>query len=153
MQIVINSLFQIFPVCYALMTSKSQECYASLFKYIEEHIFHMQPDEIITDFEDGLRSAIKNQWPNVILRGCWYHYCVCIYKRFSALGLGSLLKTNTFARQIKNMILCLPLLPAPLFDQGLDFIMKKAANRRLSIKMRPFFGYYSYWVKQVSSIS
>lgn len=36
------------------MTSKSKECYAAVFKYIEEHVFEMQPDEIITDFEEGL---------------------------------------------------------------------------------------------------
>lgn len=147
--IKICTSFQIFPVCYALMTSKSQDCYTALFKYIDEVVFHMQPDEIITDFEDGLRSAIRKQWPKIILRGCWYHYCVCICKKFISLGLGSLLKTNGFARQIKDMLLCLPLLPTALFNEGLSHIKSKAASRRLSAKLNPFFKYFTYWEKQV----
>lgn len=135
------------------MTSKSQESYTALFKYIEDNVFHMQPDEIITDFEDGLRAAIKKQWPNTILRGCWYHYCVCICKKFISLGLGPLLKNNIFARQIKNMVLCLPLLPAALFNQGLNHVKNKAANRGLSAKLLPFFNYFNYWVKQVRDSS
>lgn len=131
------------------MTSKSQECYTALFKYIEEHIFEMKPDEIITDFEDGLRSAIRKKWPSIILRGCWYHFCVCICKKFISLGLGTFLKRNTYARQIKNMILCLPLLPTALFDEGLNYIKRKAVNRGLSVKLRSFFAYFNYWVKQV----
>lgn len=131
------------------MTSKSQQCYAALFEFIETHIFHMEPNEIITDFEDGLRNAIRNQWPEVILRGCWYHYSVCICKKFIALGLGTLLKTNRFARQIKSMILCLPLLPVPLFNEGLNFIKKRAKNRGLSARLNPFFNYFNYWAKQV----
>lgn len=129
--------------------SKSQECYAALFKYIEEHVFEMQPDEIITDFEDGLRAAIRKEWTDVILRGCWYHYCVCICKQFLKLSMGQLLKTNANARRLKNMILCLPLLPAELFDQGLEYIKTQAVKTRLSKRFSSFFTYFNYWVNQV----
>lgn len=135
------------------MTSKSQESYAALFKYIEEHVFEMHPDEIITDFEDGLRAAIKEQWADVILRGCWYHYCVCICKQFLKLGLGQLLKKNANARRLKNMILCLPLLPAEIFDQGLEYIKNQAVGLRLSGRLSTFFGYFNYWVQQVKIVS
>lgn len=131
------------------MTSKSKECYAAVFKYIEEHVFEMQPDEIITDFEEGLRGAIKDQWADVELRGCWYHYCVCIYKQFIRLGFGPLLKTNANARRLKNMVQCLPLLPAELFDQGLEYIKNQAVKKRLSKKISSFFSYFNYWVQQV----
>lgn len=141
--------FQIFPVCYVLMTSKSRECYAAVFKYIEEHVYEMQPDEIITDFEDGLRAAIKQQWADVILRGCWYHYCVCICQHLIKLGLGPLLKRNADARRVKNMVLCLPLLPSELFDQGLEYIKNLAAKKRLSKRFSAFFAYFNYWVQQV----
>lgn len=131
------------------MTSKSKECYAALFKYIQEYVFDMQPDEIITDFEDGLRAAIKEQWPDVILRGCWYHFCVCICKQFIKLGLGPLLKTNSNARRLKNMVLCLPLLPPDFFDKGLEYIKNQAAKKGLSNKLSSFFKYFNYWVQQV----
>lgn len=143
--------FQIFPVCYALMTSKSKECYAALFQYVNEHIFEMQPDEFITDFEEGMRAAIKDQWPDVILRGCWYHYCVCICKQIIKLGLGPLLKANADARHMKSMILCLPLLPKEFFDEGLEYIKSQAARKQLSQRLHPFFTYFNYWVRQVEN--
>lgn len=131
------------------MTSKSTESYSALFKYIEEHIFEMQPNEIITDFEEGLRAAIKEQWPDVTLHGCWYHFCVCISKQFIKLGLGTFVKKNANARRIKSMILCLPLLPAELFDEGLTHIKSQAAKYRLSKRLHSFFTYFNYWVLQV----
>lgn len=52
---------QIFPVCYVLMTNKSSACYQAAFDYIDKNIFKLNPAEIITDFETGLRHAIRKR--------------------------------------------------------------------------------------------
>ena len=56
------------------MTRKTTVCYTAVFEFIEEHLFQLQPHEIITDYEAGLRLAISRCWPEVTLRGCWFHY-------------------------------------------------------------------------------
>lgn len=65
-------LSQVFPAVYALMTRKTAQSYLALFEYIEQKLFELDPKEMMTDFEKGMRKAIKICWPDVILRGCWF---------------------------------------------------------------------------------
>lgn len=104
------------------MSKRSKECYSAVFDYIEDNIFKLEPDEFITDFECGMRSAINKCYPNAVLRGCWFHYCQSIRKNMLRFGLYSLLKTNYRARFIKKAIMSLPLLPADKFQEGLAYL-------------------------------
>lgn len=133
------------------MTSRSNECYTAVFKYIEQHIFELKPDEIITDFEAGLRIAVNQYYPRAILRGCWYHYCAKIREKFSKLGLSTLIKNNPFARLIKYELMNLPLLPAEYFSQGYSHIQRLARNHNLEGQLRKIFEYFDYWIEQVLS--
>lgn len=140
---------QIFPVFYVLTTNRTNECYTAVFQYIDQYIFKMEPDEIITDFEAALRLSINNCFPDTILRGCWYHYCASVRRRFAVLGLNSLLKKNAGARLVKKEIQSLPLLPADKFDEGVEHIMSETQQFGLSNDLRGFFAYFNYWIEEV----
>lgn len=76
---------QIFPVVYCLMSRKTAACYTAVFKFIEKKLFQLDPKEMMTDFESGMRSAIRKYWPKVTLRGCveFNNSFVLIYINFN----------------------------------------------------------------------
>lgn len=131
------------------MSNRTKDCYSALFKYIEDNIFKLEPDEIITDFEAGMRGAINENFPNALLRGCWYHYCACLRKKFFSLGLGNLIKSCPDAKFIKKIFMSLPLLPPERFNEGLTYIKHLTDIFGLTRDFRPFFQYYQYWIDQV----
>lgn len=53
------------------MDKKNTKSYESLFFYIKNNIFDMNPTVVITDYEQGLRSSIKTVFPNAQCIGCW----------------------------------------------------------------------------------
>lgn len=133
------------------MSSKTAECYKAIFKFIEAKVFKLQPGGFITDFEQGMRSAINKCYPQVPLRGCWYHFCAAIRKKLLKTGLHSLLKSNALARVIKIELMSLPLLPANHFKEGYEHIKRSAKNWKLSSNFKEIFAYFeNYWFTQVN---
>lgn len=136
------------------MTRKTSICYQSVFKYINKNVMKLEPIEIITDFEAGLRHAILKSFPNVRLRGCWYHYCAAIRKKLLFLLTSSLFKTNDWAIIIKKQLMCLPLLPSGYFHEGYQYIKRMTERYGLTERFKSFFSYYEfYWFSQVNMTS
>lgn len=130
------------------MTRKTAESYKALFQYIEREIFELQPSEFMTDYEDGMRLAIKTCWPNIKISGCWFHYCRGIMKRCRKLGMTKLLKENNDAKTIKRQLNALPLLPEKQILPGFNIIKKLAAKKKMSKRFARLFNYVEkYWLK------
>lgn len=129
------------------MTRKTADCYSAVFNFIEEKLFKLQPTEMMTDFEEGMRKSIKQKWPNVVLRGCWFHFCRAILKRSIKLGLKRFIKRNERAKAIRKALMSIPLLPAENIDEGFDSIVKYAKKWRLYSRFSRLFGYFrNYWL-------
>lgn len=135
------------------MTRKTTQSYVALFKYIEENIFELEPTEFMTDYEDGMRLAIKTRWPTVKIRGCWFHYSQAILRKCRKLSMNTLLRKSANARAVKRQIASLPLLPADKIREGFKAIKLTAAKKRVSLRFGRLFKYVeSYWLNsQVSS--
>lgn len=136
------------------MTKKSAECYTALFQFLEEKVFKLEPSEIITDFEGGMRKALKQVYSTATLRGCWYHYCAAIRKKCLRLGLNSTIQADIGANEIYQRLLHLPLLPADNFLEGYDLIKKRAHEYGIWKEFSPMFNYYdSYWLAEVNFLT
>lgn len=141
------SIIQIFPVVYSLMTRKTANCYNALFEFIENKLFQMQSKEIMSDFEEGLRSAIKKQWPNVILHGCWFHFCRAIMKKSIKYGMKNFIRQNERTKGIRKALMSIPLLPADKIQEGFDCIKDYAKKHQLFKGFSRLFSYFkSYWL-------
>lgn len=132
------------------MTRKTEEAYRAVFKFIEECLFEMAPGEFMTDFEDGMRLAIKNHWPNVRIRGCWFHLKRAVSNKCTSLGMGRVLKRSHNARKLKKMLGNIPLLPENRIVEGFTSIKDFAQEKRLIKPFAYLFSYFErYWLKQV----
>lgn len=130
------------------MTRKTAICYTTLFKFIENKIVNLEPTEFMTDFEDGMRKAIKLVYPNSILRGCWFHYIRAITRNCLKLGMGKFLFHN--AEVVKKQIMSLPLLPTDNIKEAYGVIKELAHEMGVFERFKKFFEYFEgYWLKQV----
>lgn len=132
------------------MTKKTTEAYLDVFDFIEQ-FFKLEPAVSMTDFEDGMRIAIRIRWPNCDLRGCEFHYKYAINRRCKAdTNLKFLLENNANARKIKNMLHSIPLLPKNRILEGYKAVKLWAKNRKLHVKMADLFSYYErQWLCEV----
>lgn len=132
------------------MSNRTTECYAAVLNFIESNVFELKPTAIITDFEAGMRKAIKTVYKDVVLRGCWFHYCQAIKKMALKLGLRNELRMIQEARFIYYKLMSLPLLPSKYYLEAFNFIKMHAQNQHFWIKFQPFFEYFqSFWIPQV----
>lgn len=132
------------------MTRKTAEAYSALFEFIEKKLFNLEPTETMTDFEEGLRLAIKIHWPSTSIKGCLWHFKRAIEKKCKTLGLHNLFKKNKLARKIKTMLTNVPLLPEHLLVDGYKSIKDFARRSKLDKRFEEVFSYFErYWLKQV----
>lgn len=132
------------------MSNRTTESYKAVFDFIESRIFKLEPTGLMTDWEAGMRNALRVCYPEAILRGCWYHFCAAIRKKCLMLGLHSILKYEADARLIKFQITSLPLLPPESFEEGYEYIKNMAKDFDLFSTFQALFSYFEgYWIGQV----
>jgi hypothetical protein len=73
------------PLGYALLQSKSKNCYIEFFKHLKS--IGIFPNNIIIDFEKGLISSLKYTYQGVDIFGCSFHYGQNIWRRMQFLGI------------------------------------------------------------------
>lgn len=134
------------------MSNRKAQSYEAVFNFIENRIFKLKPKGLMTDWEAGMRNALRKCYPEATLRGCWYHFCAAIRKKCLVIGLHSILKCNADARLIKKLITSLPLLPPENFEEGYAHIKNMANEFDLSSEFETLFSYFeNYWINQVLS--
>lgn len=133
------------------MTNKTIEAYQDVFKFIEKRLFMMQPSLCMTDYEEGLRSAIKNIWPNCKIRGCEFHLKQAVNRRCKTLPeLKHTLKKSFLARKIKKMLMSVPLLPENKIMDGYEAVCNYAIKKKLHVRFAELFSYFErQWLREV----
>lgn len=86
-----NENSRLMPLVYALMTRKSEACYRRLFQDLSdfgvEHDIHLQPQFILTDFEQAAINATSREFQGVQNKGCFFHLSQSIYRKVQTSGL------------------------------------------------------------------
>jgi hypothetical protein len=49
----------------------------------------LAPGEIMSDFRSGLIAVVAQQFPTARHKGCYFHFCQCIWRQVQALGLAN----------------------------------------------------------------
>ena len=81
------------PLAFIILNTKSEEIYNEVFEKIivlvksNTSLKSFKDIKIMSDFEIGLRRAIKNKFEDCLLDGCYFHYCKAIWKKIKKLNL------------------------------------------------------------------
>ena len=90
------------PLANIIMSNKSYEIYDKVIKEFLSYFENYKIDidfknkGIMTDYEHSLRTAIKNNLPDIKIRSCYFHYSKAIYKKAKFYNLFSKKKENKY---------------------------------------------------------
>jgi hypothetical protein len=129
-----NENSRIIPLVYALMSRKSERCYRRLFQdlidFSGEHNIHLQPQFILTDFEQAAINAACAEFQGVQNKGCLFHLSQSVYRKVQASGLSVRYGTDENFSLLIRHIPALAFLPSDdipaAFDQLKDYIPEEA---------------------------
>lgn len=74
-----------FPLVCILAPNRLQRTYYRIFTELKSLQPGLAPISIMTDFETGLRNAFVKAFPQVTLRGCWFHFRQCNVKHIQGI--------------------------------------------------------------------
>lgn len=79
------------PTLYSFLPNKTKAMYTLLFNELRtitlQHDLVLNPKVITVDFEKGAIGALKNVFPNSLIKGCNFHYNQCIFRKIQEIGL------------------------------------------------------------------
>lgn len=143
---------QIFPLFYVLMNKKSKKCYSHFFQYVKQNSLNLDGATFMTDYEAGIRKAIRTEFPNSKLSGCWFHFCQAVRRRITTTNneLASYIRQNKQASFNYHKILTLPLLPASHILESFKKIQKDIESFDHHFKFASFLEYFEgQWLRKV----
>ncbi|XP_013198864.1 uncharacterized protein LOC132904259 [Amyelois transitella] len=124
----------IIPVAYALLSSKDTDTYEKLFYIIKSQIPDWNPITFKTDFEMAAMNAIISVFPNVIRKGCYFHFSKAVWKKGKDLGLT---KSKITRRQVA-LCAVLPYLPQDQIFNGWFYIAAHSPDDKKSKIFRKY---------------
>src|SRR5438132_4762905 len=125
---------RIVPLVYALMSSKSRGCYERLFQdlidFSDEQDIHLQPQFIMTDFEQAAINAANTKFQGAQNKGCLFHLAQSVYRKIQSFGLATQYGTDeNFSLSIRQIPALAFLNPSEIpeaFDQLKNDIPEEA---------------------------
>ena len=68
------------------LTRKTETLYKAVLQKIKELVPEFNPVMIMADFEASLRDALKDTFPQCVIKGCWFHYTQAVNRKAKKLG-------------------------------------------------------------------
>jgi hypothetical protein len=132
---------QTLPLVYALLPDKKQETYTRFFQMLADYIVN-EPIYISTDFEQGILNALRTNYPNAILNGCFFHLAQNLWKHVQTNGLVGVHSSNPSFRQSFKQLEAIAFVPQHDVVLGINFLKRKSCE-----EFRPILDYFeSYYV-------
>ena len=96
---------EIFPVVYALLSSRTEEAYQHLLQEILTLKEGLNPDSIMVDFELAAIRAFQNTFPTATITGCMFHFGQCVWRKLQAEGFSERYRNEPdFALLVKRLL-------------------------------------------------
>lgn len=131
----------IVPLIYAIMSEKTEKSYTILFTVIKAQITEWQPELYKCDFEIATMNAIRTLFPNIAVKGCYFHFSQAIWKKGRALNLT---KSKVQKRQVA-LSAVLPFLPENQIINVWYYVASQSPDDDNSKKFRKYM--LQQWLK------
>ncbi|CAF3646667.1 unnamed protein product [Rotaria socialis] len=111
----------IIPLVYGLLIGKSSEDYNLFFeKVLEQDNF--EPESIMTDFETGTIKSVREMLPNVLHKGCLFHFSQAVWRQVQSKGLTTKYNEDEYFRLNVKKLIALAFVPLDKVTTGFDLI-------------------------------
>ncbi|KAL3683227.1 hypothetical protein R1sor_001249 [Riccia sorocarpa] len=135
---------EVFPLVFILLPNKQKESYIRAMRLLLEKNPRLDPETIMIDFEIAEINAFKNVFPSARLRGCYFHFGQCIWRKIQSLGplLKRYQEDATFAFIVKKLNV-LAFLPPVDIERGFEMLV----DRQNASLLSPLLDYFQdTWV-------
>lgn len=120
-----NCLGVMKPLVFGLLPNKEGATYVRFLRLVKEKAaelgIFLNPQRVMQDFEIGLMKASLEVFPDVVIKGCNFHFAQCLWRKLQGLGLATHYQESSEVRQWFRMVLALPFLPEPQVAEGFTF--------------------------------
>ncbi|XP_067676265.1 uncharacterized protein [Haliotis asinina] len=128
------------PLVYCLLSNRSAECYTQMFEYLCDLAgrqgLQFAPHTVQLDFERAAHNAVRGVFPAASVRGCFFHYTQCIWRRVQKEGLASDYKEDGEVKKLVRRAAALPLVPCDkIEDVWLDAVAESPASPKVTAFM------------------
>lgn len=122
------------PLAYALLVDKKKSTYKKLFQLLKTTIPDLHVDIFTSDFEEAAVRGIMSVFPDVTVKGCYFHYRQALKRKSKALELN---KNSVFR---KHVALCavLPHLPVEDLEDAWLYIMSECPQDDIVTKFNDY---------------
>lgn len=108
------------PLIYCLLPDKTQKTYELLFQLIESNFRGWRPSKVTMDFEKSAMNAVRQVYPGIEVKGCYFHYNRCLFRKSKQLKISSPVKKRHVSR-------CAGIarLPPEFIASGIEYVMRR----------------------------
>jgi hypothetical protein len=121
------------PLCFVLMSGRTERDYRKVFQKIIEIIGGEADcciEELVTDFERAIWRGARNTFTekNIKIFGCSFHWCKAVYRILKKIGLVKMYRTNEHAHVILKRVMSLHLIPPEKIHKMFKYLEKSMAR-------------------------
>lgn len=127
----------IMPCVYALLPNKNEDTYYELFNQLLQLKPTLHPRSMMFDFEVASRNALLRVFPDVDIKGCFFHLAQCVYRRVQDNGLQARYRDDQDFNLDVKMIPALAFVPADDVEEAFESLVD-----HISADAQPILDYF-----------
>lgn len=134
------------PLVFIFMSRRQKNDSVAILNYIESPLLIISVEEIISDFERAIFSAVQDCFPGVSHYGCSFHWKQAVLRKAKQFGFSTDYKKPGNIRDSIQKVLCLPYLATEKIKYVFNHLKFEAPST-----LNSFFYYISrVWVSNTS---
>lgn len=138
------------------MTRRTIEAYEAALRYANTliELDSQYTAGIIIDFENAMRTALKNVCPNIRVHGCLFHFMQAITRKVASIPtLFELVRNNDDARFLLRKFQSIALLPANKIKDEFASLVRETLGTHKFTQFATFVEYYKkQWINKVKPV-
>lgn len=124
------------PLLFALMSGKRRRDYKKVFAKTKDVLGgELKVKEITVDFEASMWNAIPEILPDVIIRGCSFHWGQAVWRKIQEIGLQVPYTDDVGTHKFLRKVLALPYVPAEHIEELFIRFYRKANDSHALITL------------------
>ena len=128
----------VLPLAYILLQNKSTEAYRRALESLTIINPSLELSNLIFDFEQASINSFKEMFPNVSIKGCFFHFSPANWRKIQALGLSTFYKENMKVQSKVKCCVVLALIPQQDVYEGFNSISEDNEFEELNANVEYF---------------
>lgn len=105
----------VIPLIFCLMKNKTKDTYCNVFEILKKKLYEkdlkLEPDRVVSDFEEGQIEALRIHLPTSTHSGCLFYYTQSVWNKMMKCGVCTVYNSDENIKELMKKLLALPFLP------------------------------------------